>query len=93
MKYWRISGSAGFCGTDFEEVICAETREEAEDRAIELCQRNLESYEYLVLGWDNTPEDCGLIEEEYEEEIAAYYESGEWHITEISKEEYEEEIE
>ena len=37
MKYWRISGDAGFCGTDFEEVICAETREEAaQDKALKL---------------------------------------------------------
>lgn len=47
MAKWKIGGSFGFAGTDWEDVVEADTQEEAEDIARDY---TLERVEYWVEG-------------------------------------------
>ena len=60
MRYIKFYGSAGFCGTDFEEYdffLDEFTDEELDDAAETMRQQFGESYEYLA--------DAGYDEEDY----------------------------
>lgn len=75
----RFFGSTGYCGTDFEEVICYDEmpdKDYLDEVVYEMAQTNAGSYEYLVGGWDFNPDECTPEEfEEYESELAWYYDT------------------
>ena len=86
MTYARFTGATGYCGTDYEELICFDR--EVDDNFLDkysaiLVEENAESYEYLMR--DDIDEDC-----DEEEATFNYYEDcyGEWER--ITKEEYDE---
>lgn len=90
MKYIRFVYGTDYAGTDDEIYEAWEDNEVGEtalqERLKELIDEQLETYEYLVLGWDAEAET-----EEEQEEIDFYYEncgSGYWKF--VTKEEYEE---
>lgn len=94
MKYYKITTSTPYCGTENEHFIATEnpmSEEELRETVEELTRENAESFEYLLTGWDGEN-----IEEMSEEEVQAmlddYYAdcSGEWR--EISEAEYKEEM-
>lgn len=88
MKYIKFVVDTDICGTKdeiYEEFEDDVSQEELGQRGQELATENAESYEYLVLGWDNTPET-----EEEQDEIDNYYANVSYEYEEVSKEEYEE---
>lgn len=97
MRYVKMILDTEYVGTENE--YCMETNmndRELDATLLEEARDNAESYEYLVLGWDTSPEeyaeDNGMDIEEVEEMIEGYYqtaiENSYWE--EISKEDYEE---
>lgn len=87
--YYKMTFSNGYCGCDEEVYEEFNTREEAEEYA----------EEYLTSGWYGFYEPDGRFigdeedyesEEEYWEAVEDYQENCTYLITEITKEEYEE---
>lgn len=83
-RYFKIHATTPYCGTDAEEYMEVEDTGDVEqyldEYTEELRMENAGSFEYLIAGWDNDPE---------EEDLDNYYAdcSGWWE--EISKEQYE----
>lgn len=80
MKYWKVTCSNGFCGCD--EVFYFE--EENEDKA------NLMGQYFLEDDYGFYDPDERFVNLEDEEEVEDYYNSLEYWVDEISKEEYDE---
>lgn len=91
MAYFQIIVYTPYCGTSQEEYVECESMAEATSIAEELCRNNAEGYEYLVSGWDDENFE-GMTEEEQIAEIEEYYANCCWHVDEITKEEYFENI-
>ena len=94
MKYYKITTSTLYCGTENEHFIASEnplSEEELRETVNELTRENAESFEYLVTGWDGENIE-GMSEDEIQEMLDDYYEycTGEWQ--EISEAEYKEEM-
>lgn len=82
MRYWKITVSTNFCGTECEHFFTAESEEDLHQDAAELARENAESYSYLETGWNE-----GFEDEEAENEWMN--ENSNWEIIEITKEEYD----
>lgn len=81
MKYYRIEFENGYCGCQQEDYIKAESYDEAVEYAREEVYSYAESYSHVAFGWDEEPT---------EEEQDDYLEGCSYSISEISKEEFEE---
>lgn len=91
MYYYRFTATAPYCGTDNEYYYEFDTplsEEEKDTMCEELANENGGSYEYLVHGWDSSPEDEGITEEEWQDEIDNYYSECDCYCEEITEEEY-----
>ncbi len=80
MKYWKVTCSNGYCGCD--ETFYFE--EENEDRA------NLMGQSFLEDDYGFYDPDERFVNLEDKEEVEDYYDSLEYWVDEISKEEYDE---
>ena len=94
MKYYKITTSTIYCGTDNEHYIASEepmSDEELQGTVEELTRENAESFEYLLTGWNGEHTE-GMNEDEIQAMLDDYYAdcSGEWQ--EISEAEYKEEM-
>lgn len=84
MRYIRFTGGTGYCGCDIEEYIAYDDiidDEDLDEIAEEMAYDNGESYEYVVIGWDE--------EWESEEDRENYFANCWCNWEEISKEEFE----
>jgi hypothetical protein len=88
MRYIKISGGTGYCGTDFEEYIKTDmTDEQLEAYCSEAAYENAEQYDYMVYGWGEDAEShaeyYGISLEEAEAEMDEYYAeaTAEWEET------------
>lgn len=91
MYYYRFTATTPYCGTDNEYYYeFAEPLSDSEKETIceELMQENASGFEYLVHGWCSTPEDEGITEEEWQEDIDNYYADCYCSCEEITEEEY-----
>ena len=90
MFYFRFTADTPYCGTelvDYQKFEERPTDAELDKIAEDLAHNNAESYEYLVIGWnDDNFED----EDEEAEALENYYADccGSWE--EITEEEFEE---
>lgn len=83
--YVRIEYDNGYCGCNESEVMKVDTLEEAEEYAQEGIYDYGQTYEHCAEGYDS---DEGWLDEEEEE---YYYENLSFTVTEITKEEFENE--
>ena len=79
MKYWCAKLETPICGLTGYAYFMAETEEEAEEKAWDLCTEN--AYEW----WDEESYDC----EDYDEED--WVAEASYELEEITKEEYDKE--
>lgn len=89
MKYFKATYSNGFCGCDEDMYIKAETEIEAEEEAWD----NIEIYSFYEPDsrFVDEPEDFD-DDEDYWQEVEFYQENITVMVTEITKEEYEENV-
>ena len=91
MFYFRFTADTPYCGTelvDYQKFEERPTDAELDEIAEDLAHSNAESFEYLVIGWDDDNFDD---EDEEAEALENYYADccGSWE--EITEEEYNEE--
>lgn len=82
MKYYKFVADTPYCGTEntfYEAYEKEPTEKELMETAADYNQQNAESYDYLVAGWGEEPD---------EEELEWYYEDCTCYWEEISEEEY-----
>lgn len=79
MRYWKVTCSNGFCGCDEKFYF----EEENEDKA------NLMGQYFLEDDYGFYDPDERFVNLEDEEEVEDYYDSLEYWVDEISKEEYD----
>lgn len=97
MKYVKFYGSAGFCGTNYEEYEAFEdsvTEEEIQEISNDKGQNNGEDYEYLATqGYDEEDYDSlEDFEEAQQMAIESYWEDCEDGWVYVTEEEYYENI-
>lgn len=90
MFYFRFTADTPYCGTelvDYQKFEERPTDAELDEIAEDIARSNAESFEYLVIGWDD---DSFEDEDEEAEAIENYYADccGSWE--EITEEEFEE---
>jgi hypothetical protein len=91
MRYFKFTSSTPYCGTEhttYEYFHDDVTEKELEDYADEEARQCGESFEYLVVGWDNDEFDD---EEEREQALEDFYADCYCTYEEISYEQYREE--
>lgn len=90
MFYFRFTADTPYCGTelvDYQKFEERPTDAELDEIAEDIARSNAESFEYLVIGWDDDNFDD---EDEEAEALENYYAdcTGTWE--EITEEEFEE---
>lgn len=90
MFYFKFTADTPYCGTelvDYQKFEERPTDAELDEIAEDLARSNAESFEYLVIGWDD---DSFEDEDEEAEALENYYAdcTGTWE--EITEEEFEE---
>lgn len=90
MFYFRFTADTPYCGTelvDYQKFEERPTDAELDEMAEDIARSNAESFEYLVIGWDD---DSFEDEDEEAEALENYYAdcTGTWE--EITEEEFEE---
>ena len=90
MFYFRFTADTPYCGTelvDYQKFEERPTDAELDEIAEDIARSNAESFEYLVIGWDD---DSFEGEDEEAEALENYYAdcTGTWE--EITEEEFEE---
>ena len=90
MFYFRFTADTPYCGTelvDYQKFEERPTDAELDEMAEDIARSNAESFEYLVIGWDD---DSFEDEDEQAEALENYYAdcTGTWE--EITEEEFEE---
>lgn len=93
MRYIKISGGTGYCGTNFEEHIKTDmTDEQLEAYCSDAAYENAEQYDYMVYGWgedvESYAENNGVSIEEAEAELEEYYAEAYANWAEITEEEW-----
>ena len=97
MRYIKITGGTGFCGTDFVEYLQTEmTDVELDKYCADAAHENAEQYDYMVYGWNEDVESYAesndISIEEAEAEMEEYYSEAYADWVEITEEEYNENI-
>lgn len=95
MRYIKIICGTAYCGTENTEYIKTDmTNEQLDSYMSDVAADNASSYEYLVYGWDNSPESYaeeeGISVEEAEGMMEEYYAEAYANWEEITEEEYKE---
>ena len=95
MKYIKITGGTGYCGTGFEEYLKTDmTNKELDEYCREAAASNAESYDYLVYGFHNDAESYAeeneISLEEAESMMEDYYAETYADWEEVSEEEWKE---
>ena len=90
MFYFKFTADTPYCGTelvDYQKFEERPTDAELDEIAEDIARSNAESFEYLVIGWDD---DSFEDEDEEAEALENYYADccGSWE--EITEEEFEE---
>ena len=93
MKYIKIEGGTGFCGTDFTEYLETEMSNiELDHYCIDAAYENADQYAYMVYGWGEDAESYAeyndISVEEAEAEMEKYYAEAYADWEEITEEEY-----
>lgn len=73
MRYVRFYGGNGYCGCDYEEYHAFGddvTEEIIEAYSLDLAYENAETYEYVVIGWNEDWEDENDRESYYEDALS-----------------------
>lgn len=86
MKYYKIEVSTNFCGTDDVEWVTGDDNSKESDfhdYASDMAYQHAEGYVHLLQVNEN--------DEDYEEEIENFLNEANYTVTEVTREEYEEE--
>ena len=92
MRYFRFVADTEFVGTENIRYVAFPnnvTDKELQEYADDFARDNGENFEYLVFGWKADPvADGDMTEEEYDQQIAFYYEDCTCEYFEVTKEEF-----
>lgn len=92
MRYFKFIADTEFVGTKNTRYVAFPddvTDKELQRYANDFTRDNGESFEYLVFGWGTDPvADGDMTKEEYEQQLAFYYEDCSCEYFEITEEEF-----